>query len=97
MIRGFDVEARLLNIYASCRDCSCELWLSARLMQMCVQTDRILALPAVRAKAKQLGIELPEATPTSKAAECSQEQLAFGNRAPRYTSGKRVSCYAGCC
>lgn len=88
MIRGFVVQARQLNIYASCMDCSCELQLSPRLTQMYVQTDRILTLPAVRAKAKQLGIELPDATPTTKATECTQEQLAFGNRAPRYTSGK---------
>lgn len=88
MIRGFVVQARQLNIYASCMDCSCELQLSPRLTQMYVQTDRILTLPAVRAKAKQLGIKLPEATPKSKAGERSQEQLAFGNRASRYTSGK---------
>lgn len=57
-------------------------------VSVCVQADRILALPAVRAKAKQLGIELPQPTAVSKVAECPLEQLAFGNRAPRYSSGK---------
>lgn len=54
----------------------------------CVQADRILSLPAVQAKAKQLGIALPEAAPVNKPSGQSQDQLAFGNRAPRYTAGK---------
>ncbi|KAL3153507.1 hypothetical protein ABBQ38_011839 [Trebouxia sp. C0009 RCD-2024] len=59
-------------------------------------TDRILTLPAVRAKAHQLGIELPKSGYTSKAVIPPQGPPACTTKAPRYTSGKPCMffCYA---
>lgn len=63
-----------------------------------VPTDRILGLPAVRAKAKQLGIILPIEAAVSPGLKQAQEGHALGNRAPRYTAGRqKLTCAVSCC